>query len=719
MIFSIELWGNAMRSRAAQLAVFFHLALFVCPNASAQLFTSPTDQYNISGLAGGIATGDFNSDGKLDFVFSASGCTTSGCPPGGLGQFRVFIGNGDGTFNAMTAVSTSHAGKVTVGDINGDGKPDILMEDGQVIAVFLGNGDGTFKSETDYSVAESGAVLYFIALGDFNSDGRPDIIVSQGSTGTTTGKIGLLLGNGDGTFQPVKFFPVMDGAFFANPEMLTVGDFNNDGKSDFAVSLDQYTIGVFLGNGDGTFKTPTQYPSGGNGAAAIGITAGDLNSDGKLDLVITNGCATFAATKCTSGSIGVLLGNGDGTFQAMQTYVTGTNAYNVLVGDFNGDGKVDVVASAPCPLSNCNIFAGVLPHGVVYLLLGNGDGSLQTYQTYSSGALAASTLAQGDFNGDGRQDLAVLNEFADNGDLVLPTLGILLAVNPLASIRLSAGSIAFPDQIVGTSSTPPQTVAITNSGNVPVNVASIFVSGGNSSDFSASSDCPGVLTASLSCTASVVFKPSTTTNESASLTISTTAPVDPHIVPMTGSGGDFSIGPASGQPTSATFTAGQSATLNLQVNPIGGFAGSVNLACSGAPPESTCVASASSVNVTGASPAPFMVTVTTTARGLLPPTPLPRPWPRAPLFPIPYLILALLCFLAAALKALGRDRVRPVGRWATAGVFASLVTLSGCGGGGSTGPPPPTGTPAGTYTLTVTGTSQGQNRTVSLTLTVN
>jgi hypothetical protein len=290
------------------------------------------------------------------------------------------------------------------------------------------------------------------------------------------------------------------------------------------------------------------------------------------------------------------------------------------------------------------------------------------------------------------------------------------------AVGLSPAKVTFGNQLVGTTS-GPQSVTLNNTGTGALSISSIGIMGANSGDFSETDTCGSSVAAGANCTISVTFKPATGGTPNGTLSITDNANGSPQTLSLSGNATDFSLGPAPGSATSSTFTAGQSATLNLQVNAVSGFTGAVNLACAGAPAQSTCTPSASSVSITGASSAPFSVTVTTTARGLLPPRPLRRTRPRTPQSPPPYTILVLMCVLAAALKAAARTKLQLQRTLVTATVmtlcFATILSASGCGGGGSSSPPPPTGTPAGTYNLTVTGTSQGQNRTVTLVLTVN
>jgi hypothetical protein len=287
---------------------------------------------------------------------------------------------------------------------------------------------------------------------------------------------------------------------------------------------------------------------------------------------------------------------------------------------------------------------------------------------------------------------------------------------------ISPASLTFPGQLKMTTSAG-QVVSLTNTGALALTISDITATG----DFAVSSSgtscsTTSELAAGASCAINLTFTPTASGNRSGTLSITDDAPASPQTVSLSGTGTDFSVGVATGGSTTATVTAGQPASYNLQVNPMSGFTGSVSISCTGAPSQATCNASASSVSVTGTSSAPFSVTVTTTARGVLPPSSLRRPWPGIPKLPVPYAVLAILWALLTAVNALRRNRPRP---WATAAILlaclsVTFITASACGGGGgSSGHPPPSGTLAGTYTLTVTGTSQGQNRTLNLTLTVN
>ena len=343
-------------------------------------------------FSGPFAVGDFNGDGKLDLAASN--------PTSIPNAVAVFLGNGDGTLQAP--VMYGPAGdphQMVAGDLNGHGKLDLVLTDFNSggVGVLLGNGDGTFQTAVDYG---AGSDLSALAMADFNGDGKPDVAVTNNVTGNGAGTVTVLLGNGDGTLSEAPEYQLGSSG---NPLSVAAGDFNGDGNLDLAVADWNATtpgVSVLLGNGDGTYQPAVLYAAGNQPSS---VAFGDFNGDGKLDLVAAN----------DGGGVSVLLGNGDGTFQTPVSYATVDAGAlpTVVVDDVNGDGKLDLVVTDG--------------NGHADVLLGNGDGTFQAAVSYTvgvacgKGVLCVESPAIGDFNGDGKLDLAVPDSTAGNVNVLL------------------------------------------------------------------------------------------------------------------------------------------------------------------------------------------------------------------------------------------------------------------------------------------------------------
>ncbi len=258
-----------------------------------------------------------------------------------------------------------------------------------IAGTYLGNGDGTFAPARTYAV---GSYPVSVAVGDFTGDGILDLAVA--SSGSDA--VSVLRGNGDGSFAPAQTYVVG-----YHPSFVVVGDFAGNGVLDIAVTVTGVagTVSVLRGNGDGTFAPTQTYAVGPEPAA---MTVGDFNGDGIPDLAVTG-------YDSVNGTVSVLLGNGDGTFQAARNFPAGADPASVAVGDFNGDGIPDLV------VANDGITGGTPG---VSVLLGNGDGAFTPAQTYFAG-YSPYFAAAGDFNGDGAPDLAVANLNANTVTVLL------------------------------------------------------------------------------------------------------------------------------------------------------------------------------------------------------------------------------------------------------------------------------------------------------------
>ncbi len=222
------------------------------------------------------------------------------------GGVAVFLGNGSGFASPiLTPIKAGIPFYAAAADFNGDGKQDLAVADYSVIAILLGKGDGTFQPEVDYS----GGGSYSIQITDFNGDGKPDLI-AWGAPNQRDA-FSVLLGNGDGTFG---FAQTTNDA--NEITSVAAADLNNDGKADVVVG-DAGGVAVFLGNGNGTFQAPVYYATTFDKQY---VAIGDFNGDGIPDIVFAGGIFN-AGTGLTTGVVGVLLGNGDGTFQARSRWI--------------------------------------------------------------------------------------------------------------------------------------------------------------------------------------------------------------------------------------------------------------------------------------------------------------------------------------------------------------------------------------------------------------
>jgi|GEM_PF-1148614 len=332
-------------------------------------------------VATDLTTADLNGDGKLDVLAARGG-------------LNVLLANADGSYRSVANVvppqddTVRAVGALAVGRISGDSTLDVVasLSRNSQIVFYSGNGDGTFRSGVSFNACEDGGDIELV---DLNTDGSLDVVVAclGSSNAPETSRLGILLGNGGGSFSAPTVLNVGSGVYAVH-----AADFNGDGKPDLAVGRDYYDtrtggklggLTILLGKGNGTFENqvdlqPTQ--------SVNGISSGDLNEDGKVDLVVSGSGVGF------SDQIAVLLGDGAGSFR-QEVWKAEFGPRKPLLADYSRDGKLDMLVPHCC--GDDLGFA---------IYLGNGDGSFQSAGHMTTGA-SPYTAAVADLNADGAPDI--------------------------------------------------------------------------------------------------------------------------------------------------------------------------------------------------------------------------------------------------------------------------------------------------------------------------
>ncbi len=703
--------------------------------------------------------GDVTGSGTLDLITNTVN-TPYGYPDTAVPAFTVQLGTGKGTLNpvattitapasfvlngtTVTGANTKAADTFAVGDINGDGKADLVFADNSIYSApvyftAISNGDGTFQApvptafpqiapSADFDISNAVSGLQIINL---KKGGNASLIFSfnevAGGTGVNPYNEGIVIlpGNGNGTFQA----PVITTTYSSTtapfstfpPQIVAVTDFNGDGNPDLLVNIPgtvvtnfqlQNQLEVFLGNGDGTFKTPIPIASVPD-LYGIPVVA-DLNKDGKLDL------AFLAETSGSQAEIVIALGNGDGTFATPSILdLSGGDAIrnaSLTAGDFNNDGNLDLA------LFDSEDFSGIF--------YGNGTGAFTSVNIgtasapilipqdlinlSASGPAVAVNLAAGS-----APDILVGNTVLLNvhGEAPTTTTTPTVTVTPSPSSITTAQSTMVTVAVSGGSGAATPTGSVTLSSGTYTSAATTLTSGSAVITVPAGSFAAGTdtLTATYTpdSTSSSVYNGATGTG---SVTV-TAAPTPSFAL---SNGGNITVSPGATTANTSTIT----------VTPSGGFTGAVALTCAIAPAAAnhpaTCALAPASVTITGATAGTSTLTLITTAATT---TALTRPKPgRSRWYAAGGASLACVLFFILPKR---RRHVR-----AMLGMIVLFACLAvgivscgggsggggggsngGGGGGGGTSNP---GTTAGTYTVTVTGTAGSTTETTAVTLTVN
>jgi Bacterial Ig-like domain (group 3)/FG-GAP-like repeat len=690
-----------------------------------------------TGETGGEVTGDLNGDGIQDLLVYSSTTPFS---------VQTFTSNGKGGYNASTVQTLGFVGYAAppsvvnypqLIDVNGDGKLDVLCG----LLVAYGNGDGTFAQAVPVSFLSSGFVTSYAA--DLNGDGKTDIVAVPLLTGEpyilqVQFAVTIFLNQGGGVFVSSGTFSVaplspggsLGGLDFLRPVFV---DLNGDGKLDLIAQTQTFgatqtngpqSVDVLLNQGDGTFGTymPVTIASGPNigpdGQFPFGTTAGDVNGDGKQDLILT-----VADADANLDAI-VLLGNGDGTFQSASYFILhqlenaqGIPYYetpSVVVEDLNLDGKQDLifsngqvalgngdgsfVLSSPLfplqltspgglysafPLQQITLPSSLEP-SLVFLLptVTPPAASVFTPQTSSSATFSASTLTVGAHTMTARYS-GDANYSADTSAAVAVTVNqaaSATAITSSANPGFAGQSLTLTASVTSAGPTPTGNVTFTSGSTT---LGTVALSGG-SANFTTSFNAAG--------TQAITASYQGDTNTQASST-SLSQVVN----------AAFTLAPDGSGNTTLTVKAGQTVSAPINITGAAGFSGAVTFACSGLPANASCSFSPATINVSGPAAVPTLLSINTAASSMASQL--------TPSFGAYGLTLAGLFLLWPAWRRGSRVWVVLI----CAFTFAGLG-LSGCSNG--SGPAPAVQTSTGTYNFTVTATSGQVQAQSSYTLVV-
>ncbi|HEY1659990.1 MAG TPA: FG-GAP-like repeat-containing protein [Candidatus Sulfotelmatobacter sp.] len=456
---------------------------------------------------GSVAAADFRGDGLLDLAVA------------GANGIDILLGNGDGTFQTATQYSIPGAPFfVATGDFNNDHKLDIVFISFGSIGVMFGNGDGTFQPPVSFKppYSPSGA-----GVGDFNHDGKLDLAIGEQSGGIS--QVQIYLGYGNGTFHQGETYAVEP-----VPTSIAVADFRGDGRLDLAVGCSLGSLSVLLGNGNGTFQQAVNYQSLGG---AYWVAAADLNGDGKLDLAVAN---FSLGTSPPTTEVSVYLGNGDGTFGAPTNYPSGGENTYIAVGDFNNDKKPDLAVtdtlnnnalvllntgvasfSPTTPLVYSPQLLNTLSSAQAVTLTNSGTAPLMIASVTVAGEFKASDNCGKGVKAGAKCTIAVRSAPTTEGTLTgTVTIRDSASSKPQVIelsgagtvVELTPTSLSFGTQTEHMRSAP-QSVELSNTGSTPLTINVVALENNDWTSFGQTNNCGSSVPAGEKCTIRVTFDP--------------------------------------------------------------------------------------------------------------------------------------------------------------------------------------------------------------------
>jgi hypothetical protein len=610
-----------------------------------------------------LAIADVNWDGKADLIVANAAES----------DLSVFLGKADGTFTAPTteyAIGGSPSARPVLADFNGDGDLDVVQSDNlSSVVLALGNGDGTFQTASVANIVmppgsnNSGGALS-IASADFNGDGVPDFVVGQSSTSPGLGVVVFLTGSSGS---------LGNGVVHAQNDALSyiaVGDLNQDGKADIVASnWATGAVEVLRGNGNGTFQQPTSIPLP---SITNGLVVADLNGDGWPDIAVAG----------QNSVVYILLNNGTGSLAIAGTYPISGVGSEIVAGDFNNDGKPDLAIA-------------MIGTSRVAVLLGNGNGSFSAASDYDTTLSSVYGIAAGDLDQDGYLDLVITSP--NDGDLAVAygigngsftTPSIYAASQLRTQLNPSPGGVVLSD--VNGDGKLDMVYANSGYGSVGVLLGNAqrsfwgpfeFPAGGGSMAVAIGDlnkdGWPDIVTADVNFTGVSVLYNTTTTQA---------AP-------------DFT---ATAIPLAVTVTAGKTTTTTISLSSVNSFIGSVKLSCQNLPATLSCAFSPSAIHVVKGTVVSSQLTITATKSS-------------ASLHSsgLGLMTLAMVPLLGGMFFW---RTPRAVSKLALLALLASLMLFSGCQTAVPAEKVPPTNH---TYTITIAATAwNGASHSVPMQVTV-